>query len=144
MGARAQDIECVEHPGVVQVVRGEMVRVAINRGSACSGCHARGSCGLVDGESRIVEAPCDGHRYRVGDQVVVRARVQQGLWAVLLSYVMPWALLVVTLFVLLGLGVGEGLAALGALGVLLPYYLVVWSVRPRLEKRIAFHITIQE
>ena len=136
MGARAQDIECVEHPGVVQV--------AIRRGSACSGCHARGSCGLVDSVPRVVEVPCNGHQYSAGDRVMVCASVQQGLWAVLLSYVMPWALLMVTLFVLLGLGVSEGLAALGALGVLLPYYLVVRSVRPHLEKRIAFHITTQE
>ena len=66
--------------------------------------------------------------------------VGQGNLAAVLAYLVPLVLLVAVLFAALGLGAGEGLAALIAIAALVPYYLLLYWKRDKLKRRFRYEI----
>lgn len=119
------DMDRVERRiGQITDVRSGMVVVRIARLSACAGCHAQSVCASSDCVERYVTVaimPTD--QFNVGDIVAVEGKVQIGLLAVLLSFVLPILLLFVSLF--WGIRVmdfEESVAVLLALVVLMVYY----------------------
>ena len=58
----------------------------------------------------------------------------------LIPYLIPIVLLLAVLFVCLGLGMNEGLAALVSIIALVPYYIVLYLKRDQLKKRFEYSI----
>lgn len=129
---------CVEQVGKVVGVAGDKVRVLIMAQSACAGCHAKGVCGMSETEPREVELQANGEDYQVNDTARVQIASRQGLKAVLLGYMIPFALVLSLLFGLRGIGLTEGLAALVGIAFLVPYYLLLYLLRGRLNREFGF------
>ena len=81
-----------------------------------------------------------GRTFSVGDTVTVCTTGKMAGKALLLGFGLPLLLMLAVLCILLALGVDEGLAALGAIGILLPYYLALWLMRRRIADTITFYI----
>ena len=73
-----------------------------------------------------------------GDQVMVVADTAVGFRASLYGYLLPLILMVVTLVGVLAATHSEGLAALSALGILMPYYVLLFLMRNKLRNRLSF------
>ncbi|MBK9292664.1 MAG: SoxR reducing system RseC family protein [Bacteroidetes bacterium] len=132
--------ELIEHPGIVTKVHEKHVEVMVLSKSACSGCHAKGACTMADMEEKKVDAlKTPGMSYAEGQQVTVYMRKNLGNLAVFFGYILPFLLLMVLLFGLTSLGFGEGKAALIALASLVPYYLILYLNRNRLDKTFVFY-----
>ena len=71
----------------------------------------------------------------------MRMAVGQGNKAAILAYLIPIILLLAVLFVCLGLGLGEGLAALISIVALVPYYIVLYLKRDALKKKFEYFIS---
>lgn len=137
--------ECIEHSGQVLSLSGGRARVLIQTESACSGCHAKGMCGMHESRPREIEAVVRGGCYEVGDVVRVGVELRRGLYAVLLGYVVPAVLVLTMLFVLLkGVAVSEGISALVSLLFLVCYYFLLYAFRTRVGRRFVFFITSKE
>ena len=99
---------------------------------------------IADGEEtkeKLVEVlTSDFSNYQKGDSVTVIANTSVGFTASLYGYLLPLAVMVVTLIAILSLTKSEGAAALSALGILIPYYLLVYLFRSKLKKRLSFEI----
>ena len=78
--------------------------------------------------------------YRPGDRVWVKGQLSMGIMAVLLAFVVPFLVLVVSLFVFMAIWNDELGAALGALFLLVPYYFILWLNKSRLGKKFSFSI----
>jgi sigma-E factor negative regulatory protein RseC len=57
-----------------------------------------------------------------------------------LAYLIPIVLLLAVLFVCLGLGMNEGLAALISIVALVPYYIVLYLKRDKLKQKFEYNI----
>lgn len=79
-------------------------------------------------------------RYGVGDHVTVVADSSVGFRASLYGYVLPLLLMVVTLVAVLASVHDEGMAALAALAVLVPYYLLLYLLRGKLKTQLTFSL----
>jgi len=133
--------EKIIHDGVIESMNGKRVTVRIARADACSSCQARGHCGSTIGEDRLIELSyIDQRDYNIGDHVVVEISVSEGRHAVLLGFGVPLMLIMVVAFVAIGLGVGDGMAALLSCVSLLPYYLLLWLFRQRVQRHFTFKI----
>ncbi len=130
----------ITHEGVVVKVDGQRVTVQFVQSSACSGCHAKSLCsgGTSDSAQREVVANSYGVSYEVGDYV--RVVVTSGLaWtAVLIAFIVPMALALISLFVVTGYTGSEMTGCLATLVLLAVYFVAVWSQRDRLERRTEF------
>ena len=131
----------IKHAGVVDGVEGECVRVRILQSSACSACKVAAHCNASETKEKIIDVmDADASHYQKGDQVMVVADTAVGFRASLYGYLLPLILMVVTLVGVLNFSHSEGLAALSALGILVPYYALLFLLRNKLRNRLSFSL----
>lgn len=129
----------IKHAGVVDGVEGECVRVRILQSSACSACKVAAHCNASGTKEKIIDVmDADASHYQKGDQVMVVADTAVGFRASLYGYLLPLILMVVTLVGVLAATHSEGLAAVSALGILIPYYVLLFLMRNKLRNRLSF------
>ena len=111
---------CVIQQGVVLRIEGERMV----------------ACGKSGGEVRevVVRVPKGGAR--VGDRVTLGITAWEGFRAMFIMYVVPFVIVLVSLIVLVGRGVGEGLSGVVSIGLVLPYYILLYVFRDRIEAKI--------
>lgn len=129
----------IKHAGVVDGVEGECVRIRILQSSACSACKVAAHCNASETKEKIIDVmDADASHYQKGDQVMVVADTAVGFRASLYGYLLPLILMVVTLVGVLAATHSEGLAAVSALGILIPYYVLLFLMRNKLRNRLSF------
>ena len=131
----------ITHSGIITRHETGTLFVSILAESACSACHAKGVCGMSEVQEKVVEIN-DAHHAEltVGTPVTVSMKRTTGLKAVLYGYLLPFVLLLTTLFVAMGYFHNEGKAGLLALAILLPYYLALYMLRDKMKTRFEFTI----
>ncbi len=133
--------EIIEHPGVVVEMKEGVVRVKILRVSACAGCHARGVCSVVDMEEKVVEIEdYRGQPLHPGDHVTLMMRQSSGNRAIFLGYLLPFLLLMTVMITSSFFIHDEGTLALVSIGILVPYYFLLYQFRNRLKRRFLIEI----
>jgi len=141
VNGRENEGSILEHKGVVRALHHGGVDVVMHVESACIGCKVKGACAMGDQKGKVVVVATDmPEAYSVGEEVIVSVGSRMGFLAVFLSYISPLALLLVSLPVFLGAGVGEGTAGISSLGVLAIYFLILWLFRNRIRQKIVFKI----
>ena len=136
--------ETISHEGVVTKITDDELEIKILAQSACAACHAKSACGMGEQAEKILTVPRpEGQEFQLLQKVNVRMAVGQGNKAAILAYLIPIILLLAVLFVCLGLGLGEGLAALISIVALVPYYIVLYLKRDALKKKFEYFISIE-
>jgi sigma-E factor negative regulatory protein RseC len=131
----------ISHEGVVQNVDEKAAIVRITTTSACSGCHAGGSCTLSGKEEKIIEIT---GRYNVspGDTVTVLMKQSMGYAALLLGYLLPLVSVITILILLISLDLTELSAGLLSLTILIPYYSILYLFRKRINEKFTFTLKV--
>ncbi|MBK7132404.1 MAG: SoxR reducing system RseC family protein [Bacteroidales bacterium] len=131
----------INHEGIVQRIEDTSVIVSISSSTACSGCHAEGSCNMAGKEEKIIEVT---GRYDVlpGDRVTILMKQSMGYAALLLGYLLPLVSVVTVLIVLVALEVPELPAGLLSLGILIPYYIILFFFRRRVNEKFTFTLKV--
>lgn len=133
--------DTIQHSGIVKKIDSDFYYVSIVAQSACASCHVKGACNVTDLNEEVVEVPRQhGVNYEIGDKVNVAMKKSLGTRAVMLGYLIPFVLVLVTLMVTLGIFNDQGFAGLAALGILIPYFLILYFVRDRLKRTFIFSI----
>lgn len=127
----------INHEGIVQRKENNKVLVAIISASACSGCHAEGSCSMSGKEEKIIEV---SGKYNVatGDHVTVLMKQSMGYAALILGYILPVIIVVAALITLNSLGIPELTSGLASLSILIPYYVILFFLRKTINKKFSF------
>lgn len=127
--------------GIVKSVMAGAVSVAIMQESACASCAAAAMCHSSEKRQKVVEVLVrDAGRYVEGQEVTIVGEFGLGLRATLWAYAMPLVLLMAVLVVVSRLTGSEGWGALVALVSLVPYYIMLYLLRDRLQRRFTFRI----
>ena len=131
----------ISYSGVVERIEGDCIKVRIVQTSACAACKVASHCNAAESKVKIVDVfGCDTTNYSTGQEVTVWASRDVANRALLLGFGVPFLLLVCVLLIALRLTANEGLAALWALGSLVPYYFALWLLRNRIQRGISFQI----
>jgi len=135
------DVGSIRHSGIIKKIDSDFFYVSIIAQSACASCHVKGACNISDMNEEIVEVSrAKEMTYQVGDKVNVVMQKSLGTRAVMLGYFFPFLLVLFTLIISLNLMGNQGLSGLLALGILIPYYLVLYMNKDRLKKTFIFSI----
>ena len=131
----------LQHRGKVERVEGSKVFVRVEKQTACAGCHAKGLCG-EKGEARIMEVATPyASTFEVGESVVVAlVRESMGWSSVIWGYVLPLMVLLAVLFGFKAFGAEDGIAAVASIVAVAIYYVVLYALRSKFERRIQFTI----
>ena len=131
----------ISHSGIIDSIMDDHVKVRIVQTSACASCQVAGHCNAAESKVKLVDVfGCDTAKYTLGQQVTVWASKDVANRALLLGFGVPFLLLVCVLLLALRLTSDEGVAALVALGSLIPYYIILWILRDRISRQVSFHI----
>lgn len=137
----AKNSGIINHEGIVQRIDNTSVIVSISSSTACSGCHAEGSCNMSGKEEKIIEVT-GRYDVRPGDRVTILMKQSMGYAALLLGYLLPLVAVVTVLIILVALEVPELPAGLLALGILIPYYIILFFFRKRVNEKFTFTLKV--
>ena len=131
----------IRHDGVIDSIDGQTVIVRITQSSACGGCQARNICRAAESKDKLVEVlSADADGLKTGQAVMVAGAESLGMKAVAFAFGLPLLLLVVALVAAMAVSGSEKVAAVAALGILVPYYIVLFLFRDRIKKDFQFRI----
>ncbi len=131
----------IEHTGRIIEITPDFTTVEIVVSSACSGCHAKGICGMSEEQDKVIMVPTDPYTvYAVGDEVKVMTKMSMGLNAVWISYVIPLAILMILILSLSPFIDNEFLRGGVALAGIAVYYFFIWLFRDKLSTEFVFYI----
>ena len=131
----------ISHAGVIESIAGDCIKVRIVQTSACAACKISGHCNAAESKVKVVDVfGCNTTNYATGQAVTVWASRDVANKALLLGFGVPFLLLVCVLMIALRFTTNEGVAALWALGSLVPYYFALWVLRDCIQRGISFQI----
>lgn len=134
--------DSIRHEGTVKRVGNGSVLVSIISGSACSGCHAENLCNISGKEEKLIDIK-GTYNVSPGDSVTVMMNESMGLKAVLFSYIIPLIVILAGLVAFSSLPVSEPVAGLLALSLLLPYFIILYLLRKKIDRSFTFTLKLQ-
>lgn len=135
------EVDVLTHKGTIKNIDAHSYFVSIISQSACSSCHSKGVCSVTEMQEKMIEVSRKpGESFDIGDTVEIIMNKSMGTKAVLIGYIIPFVLLLITLIAAFKLLDSEGLSGLISLSILILYYLVLYFLRDRLKKTFTFSI----
>lgn len=131
----------ISHEGIVHAITDDSIKVKILQTSACAECRVHGHCSAAESKEKIVEVINEkATPHQVGEKVIVTMDKVEGRNAVLLAFILPFILMVGVLMIVLFLSKNEALAALVGIGVLIPYYIILYLLNEKIKRKFAFRL----
>ena len=136
--------DIIKHRGIVEKIDGSHIVVRIVQTSACSACSAKGLCNASESKEKQIDVYEVNPAYRIGEEVILCGTTSMGMKAVLLAFGIPVFLLLATLFVTMRVTDGDALlSAIVALVAVVPYYVVLYLMKDKMNKTFSFVIEKQ-
>ena len=133
--------DLIKHKGIVEKIDGSHVTVRIVQTSACSSCSAKGLCNASESKEKLIDVYQSQVPCRVGEEVVVCGTTSMGMRAVFLAFGIPLLILLASLFVSMRMtGDDALLSAVIALCAVIPYYLIIYLCKDKLDRTFSFTI----
>lgn len=133
----------MRHQGIVMAKTATGVHIRIVGADACADCKAHSVCNSSEKKDKFVDALLDASasaRYNIGDTVTIEGAPSMGMKATVLGFGLPLLLMVAGIIVGAQLLNDETIGALAGLAVLLPYYLILWLLKPKLNEKFVFRV----
>lgn len=135
----------IRHSGEIQRIAGGTISVVILQAAACSMCRIKGHCSASEAKEKVITVPLKGNEgFSVGDKVTVTMTQGNATYAVAVGFLVPFVVMVLTLFLVYLFTKSEAWAALCSLAALVPYYVAAHLMRGRLFRRITFGIEMRQ
>ena len=131
----------IKHQGIVENIKGSHLQVRIIQTSACASCSIKGHCSSADTKEKLIDVTDDNvSSYQPGDRVWVIGELSMGVMAVLLAFILPFLVLIFSLFIFMTIWNDELGSALCSLALLIPYYYILWLNKSRMGKKFSFSV----
>ena len=127
MASQIANKDTFVHSATVSRISGDSVFVSMDQNVHCDSCRAKMACGISESKTEEIEIINADASFKIDENVNIVINKALGLKAVILAYVLPFALLISVLLIS-SLFIVEWLAGLIALSVLVPYYFILHSL----------------
>ena len=129
----------IEHQGIIISIDDSIAHVKIEQTSACASCHVKTVCGASEKSKKIIDAHIVDNTLKIGDSVTIIGQKSLGFQAILLAYVLPFALIVAILFVANIFTTNELVIGTYALASLIPYFVILRLMRNKIQAKFQFY-----
>ena len=130
----------VKHEGTVASICDDVMIVRIATSSACSGCAAKSHCMPSENKDKDIRVEGFSGDFVLGEKVKVVMTQSLGFRALCLGYMIPFAVVLVTLLVAYQVTGNELASGLAALLVLVPYYLILKLLNRKITQTFGFTV----
>lgn len=137
--------EYIEHEGTITAhIADNHYSVKIVQQSACATCKAAALCTVAESKEKLIDAYSMGETFSIGDDVIVYGRTSLGYKALTLAVIVPFLLSLAALFVVTTCTANELAGGLSAFVILIPYYIALWMMRSKLQRKFVFYVKPQQ
>ena len=133
--------DCIEQKGIIEDISERTIKVRVRPLSACDSCKAKSLCNIKDHREDLFELTDKSGSFSVGEPVNIIVKRSVGYSALFLGYLLPLIIVLVSIIVFLGTGLSELIAGTASLLMLVPYYLILYSLRHIIKKKIKISFT---
>jgi sigma-E factor negative regulatory protein RseC len=91
-------------------------------------------------DEKLIDAETTDTTLKIGDQVQLTGESSMGLFAVLIAFIIPFLLILFSLFILRSYTSNEALSGTIALGVLVPYFIILSLFNKKLKNKLKFTV----
>lgn len=138
-----EDTICKE--GIVRAIHDDQIEVEITISSACSECHAKSICIPSDHKRETVLAQSlYNEHFEVGDKVHLVLKGSAGGKAVVLAYLLPFIVLMVTLFGTYAITKSELAGVIVSVVFVVIYYIILKTQNKKIEQNFQFFVKRME
>lgn len=121
--------------GFIEAINGDMAIVRLRRMSACSSCESSGNCRSHAGKEFLVEVKCNkASCHKVGDGVYVEISQSSALKAVGIGFLIPMALILLSVVIVKYFGGDDLLSAYSSLIVIALYFVFIHTIRHKMDE----------
>ena len=136
--------DIIKHRGIVEKVDGTHITVRIVQTSACAACSAKGLCNASESKEKQIDVYEANPSYQIGEEVVLCGTTSMGMRAVLLAFGVPLLIVMIALGVSMKMTDDNALfSSFIALLSVIPYYIVIYFMKDKLNKTFSFTIEKQ-
>ena len=135
----------IKHRGIVEKIEGSHVVVRIVQTSACAACSAKGLCNASESKEKQIDVYEVNASYQIGEEVILCGSTSMGMRAVVLAFGVPVLILFAALFITMQVTDDDALlSSIIALVAVIPYYLIIYLMKNKLNKTFSFVIEKQQ
>ena len=128
-----EDTICKE--GIVRAIHGDQIEVEITISSACSECHAKSICIPSDHKRETVLAQSlYSEHFESGEKVQLVLKGSAGNKAVVLAYLLPFVVLMITLFGTYAITKSELAGVIVSVFFVVIYYIILKTQNKKIEQ----------
>lgn len=131
----------IRHSGYIVQEDKQQYYVSILAESACAACHAKGMCSSADKTDKIIEVRKNSFEtFKIGDYVTIEMNQSSGTKAVIIAYIVPFFILIIT-FIIANIYIqNQGIVGILSLISMLPYFIILWFFRGKHKDKFEFRI----
>ena len=131
----------ISHEGVITNIDKENIEVKILSQSACVSCNIKTACNMSEMKEKTITIPVPKDKnLSIGQEVKISIGLGQAKRAVVFAYVIPVILLISMIFILNALKIDEGINALISIGILVPYYMILFLFKDKIKRKFEYEI----
>jgi sigma-E factor negative regulatory protein RseC len=134
----------IEHQGVIIAINDKIAHVKIEQISACASCHVKSICGASEKTEKIIEANVVDNTLNVGESVTIIGQKSLGMQAILLAYILPFCIIIATMFIANSITTNELIVGSCALASLVPYLIILRLIRHKIQAKFQFYAIKKE
>ena len=129
----------IEHQGFIVEINNNIAHVRIEQTSACASCHVKSVCGASEKNEKIIDAHIADNTLKVGDQVTIIGQKSLGFQAIILAYILPFVVIITSLFIVNIFTTNEVVIGTCALATLIPYFAILRLMRNKIQAKFQFY-----
>ena len=130
----------LEYTGSIVELTQNNATVCIEQNAACISCQSKGACSSAESTSKLIEATFTNDIFEIGETVRIVGTKYFGLQAVYLAFIVPVVLMLLALITTHIFQTNDITMAITAIGILFPYYFILYLLNDRLKTQFRFYI----
>ncbi len=131
----------IYHEGIINNISKDTINVNIISKASCISCQLKSVCSASDIEEKTIEIPnIYNNNYSIGDKVNIILKESLGLKALFLGYLLPFIIVFTTLLIASALTKNELKTGLVSILILIPYYIILYLIKPYLKKTFTYKL----
>jgi len=135
-------MEYTNKTGVIKDIKGNELIITMQSCSACSSCSLKHHCSMSENKNKelrtITSTP---EHFSIGEEIIVSIAVMQGIYAVILGYLIPLILLLLSIIITTFLTNNEFIGGISGIIVLIPYYFGLFLAQDKLKSHFNFKVS---
>lgn len=129
----------IEHQGFIVEINNNIAHVRIEQTSACASCHVKAMCGASEKTEKIIDAHIADNTLKVGDKVTIIGQKSLGFQAIILAYILPFVVIITSLFIVNIFTTNEVIIGTCALASLIPYFAILRLMQNKIQAKFQFY-----